>query len=437
MRHALGSLTLRGRSFLAAGAAAVVCSLLLGEQVLLSIGTLLVVLPLAAVVVISRARYRLTAKRVLESPHVPAGHEALVTLTVENLALLPTGLLLIEETVPYQLGSRPRFVLDGVETRGVREITYRLRSETRGRYDIGPLAVRLADPFGLVELTRSFAKVDKLVVTPTVHQLPDVLLTGAWTGGGDSHAKTIAAAGEDDAATREYRHGDDLRRVHWKSTAKRGELMVRREEQHWQSRCTIFLDTRHRAFHGEGPGSAFECAVSVAASAGVAMARTGFGLRLVTDAGAGVAGYGGLSDVGGGPLERLLLEELATVRASRRLRLVDGTARSGLARARDSLIVAILGSLDDRDLDEVTRLRQGRGVGVAVLIDSASWASTQAHSSELARFESTAEKLGAAGWRIVPVRQDTSLGKVWRLAGGGPGAPTGNATPDARTVTPA
>ncbi|MQA05968.1 MAG: DUF58 domain-containing protein [Streptosporangiales bacterium] len=423
MRQALASLTLRGRSFVAAGAAAMVCSVLLGEAVLLSIGTLLVVLPLAAAVVIARARYRLAAKRILEAPHVPAGHEAAVTLVVENLSRLPTGLLLVEEVVPYQLGSAPRFVLDRVEAHGVREIGYQLRSETRGRYDVGPLTVRLADPFGLVELTRSFTRVDKLVVTPTVHQLPSVPLTGAWTGGGDSHARTIAAAGEDDAATREYRHGDDLRRVHWKSTAKRGELMVRREEQHWQTRCTILLDSRHRAYHGEGPGSAFEFAVSAAASIGVAMARDGFGLRLVTDAGATVAGHGGLPDGGSGPTERLLLEELAMIRASRRLRLVDGHARRGLADASDSLLVAILGTLDDRDLDEVTGLRHGRGTGVAVLVDSASWASTRVHSAEVDGYERTVDRLQAAGWRVVPVRHGTSLAKVWRLAGGGPATP--------------
>lgn len=417
MRQALSSLTLRGRSFVAAGLAAAVCSILLGERILLRIGVLLVVLPLVAVFVVARARYRLAARRVLDSPHVPVGHEASVSVRVENVSRLPTGLLLVEEEVPYQLGATPRFVLDRVEPHGVTEIGYTLRSDVRGHYGIGPLSVRLADPFGLVELIRSFAHVDKLLVTPQVHPLPEVSLTGEWTGGGDSHARTIAAAGDDDVATREYRHGDDLRRVHWKSTAKRGELMVRREEQHWQSRCTILLDTRRRAYHGEGPGSPFEHAVSAAASIGVAMARDGFGLRLVTDAGKPAGGYGGLTDVNGGPLEGVLLEELAVVRASRRLRLVDGIAEAETGGA-ESLLVAVLGSLDDRDVDDVSRLRRWHGLGVAVLVDSASW-TTSPHPADSDRHERAVHRLRTGGWRVVPLDRRTSLAHSWQLAGGG------------------
>jgi uncharacterized protein (DUF58 family) len=421
MRQTLGSLTLRGRSFLGAGIAASLCSLLLGERILLRIGLLLLVLPLGAAVVVARTRYRLTARRVLESPRVPSGHAAGVTLRVENVSRLPTGLLLIEESVPYQLGSAPRFVLDRVEPRGAREITYTLRSDVRGRFEIGPLSVRLADPFGLVELTRSFARVDKLVVTPAIQPLPNVHLTGEWTGGGDSHAHTIAAAGEDDVATREYRHGDDLRRVHWKTTAKRGELMVRREEQHWQSRCTLFLDTRHRAYHGEGPGSAFEYAVSAAASIGIALARDGFGLQLSTDAGVTLNGYGGLADVGGGPLEGMLLEELAIVRPSRRLDLAHGV-RDGRIGTNDGLLVAVFGTLDDDDTDLVARLRQVRGTGIAVLVDSMSWASTRFREADTARYAECVRRLRTAGWRVVPVGYGQALAKAWPLAGSGPSA---------------
>ncbi|MEE1805149.1 DUF58 domain-containing protein, partial [Streptomyces sp. BE133] len=50
---------------------------------------------------------------------------------------------------------------------------------------------------------------------------------------------------------------DDLRRVHWRSTARYGELMVRREEQPQRARCTVLLDTRRIAYQGTGPSTPY------------------------------------------------------------------------------------------------------------------------------------------------------------------------------------
>ena len=120
--------------------------------------------------------------------------------------------------MPYQLGVRPRFVVDRVESGGRRTVHYPLTAPGRGRYRIGPLSVRLTDPFGFCELTRSFTASDELLVTPTLWQLPPSRLGGDWTGGGDGRSASVAASGEDDVATREYHLGDDLRRVHWRAT---------------------------------------------------------------------------------------------------------------------------------------------------------------------------------------------------------------------------
>ena len=67
-------------------------------------------------------------------PARPPARRRAVTLRLENISRLPTGLLLVEDRVPYVLGSRPRFVLDRVEPRGRREVTYTVRSDVRGRY---------------------------------------------------------------------------------------------------------------------------------------------------------------------------------------------------------------------------------------------------------------------------------------------------------------
>ncbi|MEU4832760.1 DUF58 domain-containing protein [Streptosporangium sp. NPDC023615] len=405
MTSGLKALTARGRSFLASGVAALLCAFFLGEHDLLRIGVLVVALPLLAAMVVARTRYRLSCARRLDPPRSEVGSEATVTLRLENVTRLPTGLLMIEDTVPYALGARPRFVLDRVEARGVREIDYRVRSDLRGRFTIGPLAVRISDPFGLVELTRSFTISDTLVVTPQVVALPHVRLAGEWSGGGDSRTRSVAAAGDDDVAPREYRQGDDLRRVHWRSTARRGELMVRREEQQWQSRGALLLDTRRYAHRGEGPRSSFETAVSAAASIGVHLAHEGLGLRLVTDQGAEHLTDNGLS--------RSLLDTLAVVRAgtARSLEFGVGALRQG---GGDGLIVAVLGYLDLEQAQELSRARQGNVTGVAVMLDVAGWEQPELGENE--EFQAARAVLTGTGWRVVRLAAGVSVASVWQEA---------------------
>ncbi|MFE3286207.1 DUF58 domain-containing protein, partial [Streptomyces sp. NPDC059233] len=275
LRASLSGLTTRGRSFLAAGIAAAACAYVLGQSELLRVGLLLVALPLICVVALHRTRHRVSGSRRLSPGRVPAGAEARVQLRMDNVSRMPTGLLMLQDRVPYVLGPRPRFVLDRVEPGGRREVSYRVRSDLRGRYPLGPLQLRLTDPFGLVELTRSFSTYDTLTVIPRTEPLPPVRLAGDSSGYGDGGRRSLALAGDDDVIPRTYRRGDDLRRVHWRSTARYGELMVRREEQPQRSRATVLLDTRDVAFEGAGPDSAFEWAVSAAASSLVHLLEQG------------------------------------------------------------------------------------------------------------------------------------------------------------------
>ncbi|MYS50464.1 DUF58 domain-containing protein, partial [Streptomyces sp. SID6013] len=198
IRTALSGLTTRGRSFLAAGIAAAVCAYVLGQSDLLRVGLLLGVLPLLCAAVLYRTRYRVAGSRRLSPGRVPAGSEARVHLRVDNVSRLPTGLLMLQDRVPYVLGPRPRFVLDRVEPGGRREVSYRVRSDLRGRYPLGPLQLRLTDPFGLCELTRSFSTYDTLTVIPRVEALPPVRLSGEAKGYGEGRQRSLALAGDDD-----------------------------------------------------------------------------------------------------------------------------------------------------------------------------------------------------------------------------------------------
>ncbi|MGA5101806.1 DUF58 domain-containing protein [Streptomyces lavendulocolor] len=419
VRAALGGLTTRGRSFLAAGVAAAVCAYVLGQGDLLRVGLLLAVLPLVCVLVLYRTRYQVAGSRRLSPQRVPAGAEARVHLRMENVSRLPTGLLMLQDHVPYVLGPRPRFVLDRVEAGGRREVSYRVRSDLRGRYPLGPLQLRLSDPFGMCELTRSFSAYDMLTVIPRTEPLPPGRLPGEATGYGEGRRRSLALAGEDDLIPREYRYGDDLRRVHWRSTAKYGELMVRREEQPQRARCTVLLDTREVGYQGSGPDSAFEWAVSGAASVVVHMLEQGFTVRLLTDEGSPLPGDGpdGITGSAQDSAEAagLMLDALA---------VVDHSDGAGLSRAYDllsggneGLLVAFVGDLDEEQAAVAARMRQRSGAAVAFVLDSGTWLTGGAVPGAV---EDRLRRLRDAGWTAVAVPPGASLSELWRHAGRAP-----------------
>jgi uncharacterized protein (DUF58 family) len=419
IRTALAGLTTRGRSFLAAGIAAAICAYVLGQADLLRVGLLLAALPLVCAGVLYRTRYRVAGSRRLSPARVPAGSEARVHLRVDNVSRLPTGLLMLQDRVPYVLGPRPRFVLDRVEAGGHREVSYRVRSDLRGRYPLGPLQLRLSDPFGMCELTRSFSSYDTLTVIPRVEALPPVRLTGEATGYGDGRQRSLALAGEDDVIPRGYRYGDDLRRVHWRSTARYGELMVRREEQPQRSRCTVLLDTRGLAYRGAGPDAAFEWAVSGCASVLTHMLQRGFSVRLLTDTGSSVPGEGADGFAGASQetadAAGLMMDTLA---------VIDHSDGAGLSRAYDvlrggneGLLVAFFGDLDEQQAAVAARMRRRSGAAIAFVLDSDVWLREPTGVSRpMNRTEERLRLLREAGWTALGVPRGVTLAELWHQA---------------------
>jgi uncharacterized protein (DUF58 family) len=412
VRTALKQLTKRGRFLLALGVIGVVVSLFLGQRDLLRFGVLLVALPLLSAALVSRTRYRLASARGMRPTRVAVDQPATSVVRIENVSRLPSGLLLVEDAVPWQLGRSQRFVIDRLESGGRRDVRYELRSPVRGRYTVGPVSVQLVDPFGLCRTTRRFATTDTLTVVPATVPLPAIPLGGDWSGLGEARARAVASAGEDDVIPREYRTGDELRRVHWKSTARAGELMVRREEQPWRTRATVFLDTRAVAHRGDGPAGSFEWAVSAAASVSVHLARRGYAVR-VLDAdgnplGSGIAAEDGIS---GAEAEGPLLDTLALVSLTEGATLGVGDSRAR-ARVRDGLVVAVLGDLDVEHAESVAALRHGNSSAMALLLDTSGWAS-RATAPEDGRTTRTAALLTAAGWRVAICGPGTELGETW------------------------
>jgi len=404
MKEALGGLTVRGRAFLAAGVTAVVCAVLLGQTALNRVGVLVIALPLVTALLTSRSRYRLALSRTVTPQVVAAGQPARVQLSLSNEGRTPTGVLLLEDHVPYVLGTRPRFVLEGVGHGWSREVTYQVRSDVRGHFEVGPMTVRVSDPLGLVELGRAFRSTAPLVVTPRIVPLAPVPVGGSSSGSGDNRPRAFATGSAEDVTVREYRRGDDLRRVHWPSSARVGELMVRREEQPWQSRATVFIDNRASSHRGQGASSSLETAVSAAASVAVHLAKRGFAVRLVTAHGDGA--LAGWHEREPETATAPLLEALAVLSPVTSPALeTSWLAESG----HGGLLVAVLGAVGPDDAPVLRRMQSHTGTALALALDVGAWGGGDvAPATPL---------LGRQGWRAVTVGPQDRLDTAWQDLG--------------------
>jgi len=408
VREALRGLTVRGRAFLAAGVTAVVCAVLLGQPALTQVGVLVVVLPLLAALVLARSRYHLSLTRTVTPQVVTAGQSARVSMAIANDGRAPAGTLLLEDQVPFVLGSRPRFVLDGVGRGWRHTVSYQVRSEVRGRFEIGPMTVRVGDAFGLVELGRAFRATVSLIVTPRTTPLPAITLGGGWSGSGDQRPRAFAIGSAEDVTVRDYRRGDDLRRVHWRSSARTGELMVRREEQPWQARATVVLDNRRHTHRGRGVASSLEAAVSSAASVVCHLAARGYQVRLATAS--GIHGDPRWHQHEAATQTATLLETLAVVDTSSR---VDLDADWLTDQAQGGLTVAVLGDVEERDRAVLRRMRHHTGAAVALVLDVEAWAGGTRPDA----VGPGCRLLEEIGWRTSPLRPADRLEEAWLALG--------------------
>ncbi|MCP2256953.1 Uncharacterized conserved protein, DUF58 family, contains vWF domain [Streptoalloteichus tenebrarius] len=402
MRRALSGLTTRGRCLLAAGIAAALCSLVLDERDLLRVAVFLVMLPVLATALAAGAQVRLLAARALVPGRVAVGADAEVRLELRSAGRVPAGGLLLEDGVPYALGGRPRFVVERLPRNETTVLTYPLRPVQRGVHHVGPLMARVTDPFGLAEFERELAGHGRLTVVPRVVPLSGVP-TGSGLGAGeDGSLRMRSGQGEDDAVVRPWRQGDDMRKVHWRSTARRDELMVRVEERPWRGGTTVLLDRRSAAHRGNGPTSSLEWAISLTASVCLHLQRHGHDVRLVTETGAVLAG----TSANGGHVGDVVLDALAGLTPSHGREMACGSDPGG-----GHELVAVLGATTPAAAAELIRWRPRGARSLAVLVDVAGWATGGEEKAPAP--EEAARLLRGAGWRVAVARVDTTMAAVW------------------------
>jgi uncharacterized protein (DUF58 family) len=247
----------------------------------------------AVVSVLVRSRSTLEGTRRLVPPRVHAGAESRVELTVRNRGDRRSPVVTLRDAVVQvraggghgghgatgARGGGPGLRgLAPPEPGGTDRAAYRLGAERRGLFRIGPLEATVADPFGLAARTGQAAPATELTVYPRVESVaPPPLTTGHDPRAGGGHP-TALGSGDEFYGLRAYEQGDDLRLVHWPSTARHDELMIRQQELPWQGRATVLLDVR-ASVHDD---ASFEQAVSAAASLLAASWERDGQIRLLT-----------------------------------------------------------------------------------------------------------------------------------------------------------
>lgn len=244
----------------------------------------LIVLTIAVLYVAIR-RLQVEVSRQLSPPRVHAGNPCRVDLVLRNRSRMRSPVLRLRDDVSGTQGVE--LLVAPMKYGSGTQAVYRLPTDRRGLVEVGPLRLTVTDPFGLAKLTTTGDREVSLIVYPRVDDIAPV----RRSSGSDLERQTIqqqqvAPSGDDFYALREYVVGDDLRRVHWPSSARHDELMIRQDEIPWHGRLTIMLDCRPLAM----PGT-FEAMVSAAASIAMASSARGDQIRVLTTDGED-SGYG-------------------------------------------------------------------------------------------------------------------------------------------------
>ena len=408
------SLTTRGASFAGCGAVLVAAGILLGQHDVTRVGILLLALTVIALVLVRRHGLHLDVVRTATPSRVAIDERAVVTVRIRNIESAPSPVVMAEESIDYALGDRPRFVLPSLRPGDVQEVQYTVRSHTRGVHRIGPLGVRVRDPFGLTLRTAAVSGDAEIVVLPKVVPLPQGRSLGSGIGSEGSIPHMVALHGEDDQTVREYRDGDDLRRIHWPATARTGELMVRQEDRPAKRRAVVVLDTRAVGHGGSGRSSSLEWCVTTAASVTAHVVDAGYAVHLLTAdprADTGVHHDESLAEA----LETLARVALGTEDGLRAVLHAANTLTS-----QGGLVVYVGGPVGDDDARTLSALRQPGSAGAAMVVDPEAFAGRSRKGRRCRRrAEATLATLQSSGWMTTPVDARTTPALAWAAVVGG------------------
>lgn len=293
---------------------------------------------------------RLAIRRHVSATLVAVAEPLDVRLEVTNRARLPSPIVRVAESIT---GSEDA-VCSVAPLRGGAAATrgYRLRPARRGILEIGPTQLTDLDGLGLARRRRTLAGRTRVVVHPPIEQLeaPRLPVGGELSLPVEFRRQPVGLAGDEFDVLRPYAEGDDLRHIHWRSTARLDEFTVRRFQPARPGRLTVVVDTR-------APGdqqSVLDRTTSVAASIANAVLHCGDEARIVTTDGRGTPVLVGAHDVG------TALEFLAV--------LDGGGATIDIDPLSGGSVVAVVTASPEAIDDETARHGLARRLGARMVI---------------------------------------------------------------------
>ena len=357
----------------------------------------------------SRAMVRGLEVEVFRRTHrVSQGQPLEGRIVLRSTSIWPKIWLEIEDqsSVP---GHRSKRVVT-LGSHGVDAWTYRTPTRRRGLYELGPVTVTARDPFGFFRLSRTFGHTDTVLVYPNAPELPNFYIPPANLPGEGRFRRRTHNVTPNVAGIRPYEPGDSYNRIHWPSTARTGELMVKLFELDPASDIWLLLDLQGSVHHAqEDDDNTEEAAVSLAASiaryfinANRSIGLIEFGEDLRVDE----------PDRGANQYTRIL-ESLALAKANGDVPITNLLTEESRRFGRHTTVVVVTPSTNEEWPLTLMAL-QSRGVKVAaVLLEAETWGAPE---SSLNVYGS----LAAGGVYTYSVKRTDDFSRVLGVGGEAP-----------------
>lgn len=403
-------MTGRGVSTLLAGILLAIAANVLAAPVLLYVAALLFGMLVLAALFVFAPRRRMRVDRTVAADLLTVGDDTTVRMRVEVRTVMrpPAGLwrdVLPPAVLGSATGTFPAAGAEAVPGGTAMTMVYPISGVRRGLASLGPLQLTTSDPFGLFARTDELGDVTPITIVPAVLPLPRLADRTGRAGGTAQTSSHRLGQGTDNLSPRRYVPGDSMRRIHWRATAHRGDLMVRQEEQESSPDALVVLDragARWQSADGGTDLDGFDRAVTACASIAVHLVDQGFAVDVVDATGVLIGRLRGAEDERDG-----LLVSLAGTSPR------SGERDHGLPAAAEGHtvgpLVVITGAIDPADAGSLPH----GGAGSPILLATSATADARAAA-------------GMQGWATAALGDDPA--DAWTDAGA---SEPGSATVDA------